>query len=49
MMNNKNCFYMNEKFSLVVLQENTGDEAAKSELKAKIPKLSDNFDVYIVE
>jgi len=49
LMMNKNCFEMNDKFDIVVLQENSGDAEAKEELKKKIPNLADNFDVFIVQ
>ena len=49
LMNNKHCFYMNEeRFDIIILQENEGDENAKNDLKSKIPHLAECFDIFIV-
>ena len=49
LLNNKNCYYMNEKFDIIILQENKGDSESKESQKAKIPHLNGSFDIYIVQ
>ena len=49
LLNNKHCYYMNEeRFDIIILQENEGDENAKNDLKSKIPHLAECFDIFIV-
>lgn len=44
LMGNKNCFWMNDKFNIVVLQ-NDEDEETRQELLQNIPNLSSNFEI----
>ena len=48
LMGNKKCYWMNDKFTMVILAEDEGDEEAKKEVLSKIPHL-ENFEIITIE
>ena len=48
-MGNKRCYFMNNDFDIIVLQETDGDEEIKADVKSAIgPNLKTSFDILVV-